>query len=252
MEKLSKRRRKRRAAKNALIALAIAAAAAAGAYFTWLLPKRGAEEQEPQQASILAAPSASPAPSPSPTPAVQLPSREVSLYTASLNINTREKTLSGRLLIDYVNTGTGTLYSLTVGLYPNAVSPGCMSITALGLNGQRAYYTLSDSGDAITLPLLNELEKGESCLIYFEFDIDLNMGYGEGLKLVSPLPLVAEDEGMISAEPPEYAAPSQYRVRLFGDTLLIVDTTLEQKPAHSGYLFTAERAIRVDMGVRRG
>ena len=252
MEKLSRRRRKRRAAKNALIALAIAAAVAAGAYFTWVFPKRSANEAapEPGQESILAAPS--PSPSPSPTPKIELPVRDASLYTASLNISTRERSLSGRLLIDYVNTGIETLYSLTVGLYPNAVSPGCMKINALALNGQRAYYTLSDSGDTVTLPLLNELETGESCLVYFEFDIDLSMGYGDGLSLISPLPLIAEDEGMISAEPPEYAAPSQYRVRLFGDTLLIVDTTFEQKPAHSGYMFTAERAIRLDMGVRRG
>ena len=94
-----------------------------------------------------------------------------------------------------------------------------MEVTGVALNGEMAYYTLD--GPVLTLPLLNELDPGQSCRIYIRFSIDLTMGYGNGLDLICPLPLVAEDRDMLE-EPgaPEYGAPAEYRVRLYGDTLL--------------------------------
>lgn len=110
------------------------------------------------------------------------------------------------MLIDYVSRQVETVYSLDIGLYPNAVAPGCMEVTGVALNGEMAYYTLD--GPVLTLPLLNELDPGQSCRIYIRFSIDLTMGYGNGLDLICPLPLVAEDRDMLE-EPgaPEYGAP---------------------------------------------
>ena len=55
---------------------------------------------------------------------------------------------------------------------------------------------------------------------------------------------MAEDRDMLE-EPgaPEYGAPAEYRVRLYGDTLLVTETSFEQLEASTGYMFGAEKAV---------
>ena len=120
-------------------------------------------------------------------------------------------------------------------------------------NQAMSLYPARPLCEQLLQPLLNELDPGQSCRIYIRFSIDLTMGYGNGLDLICPLPLVAEDRDMLE-EPgaPEYGAPAEYRVRLYGDTLLITETSFEQLEASTGYMFGAEKAVRFDVKVKRG
>ena len=41
-------------------------------------------------------------------------------------------------------------------------------------------------------------------------------------------------------------------MRLYGDTLLVTETSFEQLEASTGYMFGAEKAVRFDVKVKRG
>lgn len=248
MENTARQKRKRRALKRGVLIAAGALALLALCLVLWTRLGIAPPEEEPAAAEP-AIPDL--APEPTPAPAAAPVSRADSLYVASLSIDTKGRRAEGQVLIDYVSRQTETIYSLDIGLYPNAVAPGCMEITGAALNGETAYYTLE--GHVLTLPLLNELEPGQSCRVYLRFDIDLSGDYGNDLELVCPLPLVAEDRDMME-EPgaPEYGAPAEYRVRLYGDTLLVTETSFEQLEAPTGYMFGAKKAARFDIKIKRG
>ena len=253
MENKAKRKRKKRALRRGVLITAGVLAFLAACCLVWTrlgaIPRRDrAEDTLPAATPVI--PDITPAPSAA-APAITQVSRADSLYTASLHIDTRDRRAEGQVLIDYVSRRVETVYSLDIGLYPNAVAAGCMEVTGVALNGEMAYYTLD--GAVLTLPLLNELDPGQSCRIYIKFSIDLTKDYGNDMSLVCPLPLVAEDRDMLK-EPgaPEYGAPAEYRVRLYGDTLLLTETSFEQLEAPTGYMFGAEKAIRFDIKIKRG
>lgn len=254
MENTAKRKRKKRALRRGILITAGVLAFLALCYLVWTglgaIPLKGEAENNSSAAEPLI-PDLTPEPAAAPTPDIAPAGRTDSLYAASLYIDTKGRRAEGQVLIDYVSRQVETVYSLDIGLYPNAVAPGCMEVTDVALNGEMAYYTLD--GPVLTLPLLNELDPGQSCRIYIRFSIDLTMGYGNGLDLICPLPLVAEDRDMLE-EPgaPEYGAPAEYRVRLYGDTMLITETSFEQLEASTGYMFGAEKAVRFDVKVKRG
>lgn len=253
MENTAKRKRKKRALRRGILIAAGVAAFLAACCLVWTklgaMPQENGEEDASAGATPVI-PDITPAPSASP-PAAAQHSRDGSLYIASLYIDTKEKRAEGQVLIDYVSRRAETVYSLDIGLYPNAVAAGCMEVTGVALNGETAYYTLD--GAALTLPLLNELDPGQSCRIYIKFSIDLTKGYGKDMDLICPLPLIAEDSDMLE-EPgaPEYGAPAEYRVRLYGDTLLLTETSFGQLEAPTGYMFGADKAIRFDIKIKRG
>ena len=240
MENTAKRKRKKRALKRGILITAGVLAFLALCYLVWTglgaIPLKGEAENTSAAAEPII-PDLTPEPAAAPTPDIAPAGRTDSLYAASLYIDTKGRRAEGQVLIDYVSRQVETVYSLDIGLYPNAVAPGCMEVTGVALNGEMAYYTLD--GPVLTLPLLNELDPGQSCRIYIRFSIDL--------------PLVAEDRDMLE-EPgaPEYGAPAEYRVRLYGDTLLITETSFEQLEASTGYMFGAEKAVRFDVKVKRG
>ena len=253
MESKARRKRKKRALRRGIFITAGALAFLAACCLVWtklgVMPHKDRAEDTSAAATPII-PDITPAPSAA-APAITQVSRADSLYIASLNLDTKGKRAEGQVLIDYVSRRTETVYSLDIGLYPNAVAAGCMEVTGVALNGETAYYTLD--GAVLTLPLLNELDPGQSCRIYIKFSIDLTKGYGNDMSLVCPLPLVAEDRDMLK-EPgaPEYGAPAEYRVRLYGDTLLLTETSFEQLEAPTGYMFGAEKAIRFDIKIKRG
>ena len=255
MENKARRKRKRRALRRGILTAAGILAMLAACYIVWeglgAIPRKEKGGAVPSAAPVI--PSLTPAPTAAPTPAIAPAVRADSLYVASINADTKGKSVKGRVLIDYVSRRADTVYALDIGLYPNAVAPGCMEIESVALNGETAYYTLEQGGAALTLPLLNELSPGQSCRIYIKFSIDLTKGYGGDLNLICPLPLIAEERDMMEGVgAPEYGAPAEYRVRLYGDTLLVTETPFERLEAQSGYMFGADKAIRFDIKITRG
>ena len=182
MENTAKRKRKKRALKRGILITAGVLAFLALCYLVWTglgaIPLKGEAENTSSAAEPLI-PDLTPEPAAAPTPDIAPAGRTDSLYAASLYIDTKGRRAEGQVLIDYVSRQVETVYSLDIGLYPNAVAPGCMEVTGVALNGEMAYYTLD--GPVLTLPLLNELDPGQSCRIYIRFSIDLTMGYGLSL-----------------------------------------------------------------------
>ena len=167
MENTAKRKRKKRALKRGILITAGVLAFLALCYLVWTglgaIPLKGEAENTSSAAEPLI-PDLTPEPAAAPTPDIAPAGRTDSLYAASLYIDTKGKRAEGQVLIDYVSRQVETVYSLDIGLYPNAVAPGCMEVTGVALNGEMAYYTLD--GPVLTLPLLNELDPGQSCRIY--------------------------------------------------------------------------------------
>lgn len=123
---------------------------------------------------------------------------ERNLYEAVLRIDPQTGTLKGQLRLHYLNNTEDTLHELKLWLYPNALaaaaeaeaqaspapspSPAvtgtpaptathCLTLTDLTLNGETAYYTLSEDGALLSIPLSADLLPGEQATLYLSYSI---------------------------------------------------------------------------------
>ena len=142
MENTAKRKRKKRALKRGILITAGVLAFLALCYLVWTglgaIPLKGEAENTSSAAEPLI-PDLTPEPAAAPTPDIAPAGRTDSLYAASLYIDTKGRRAEGQVLIDYVSRQVETVYSLDIGLYPNAVAPGCMEVTGVALTGEMAY-----------------------------------------------------------------------------------------------------------------
>lgn len=155
--------------------LPVLATVAFGLALFFILGNRGGSEEQPAAQTPLPTTMAAPAePSPAPTAAVRTSPLTRSLYKARLDLNWESRTLFGTLELHYLNTSPDTLYAIRLHLYPNTMSPGCMSIDSVALNSYVNYSTVTgEAGDILNVPLINELRTGEACLLFIQFTITI-------------------------------------------------------------------------------
>ncbi len=214
-----------------------------------------AETRNPWGKPVVETPEPTPEPDWAPEPAASAqPPRTESLYEAALSIVPYNATVSGRLRLTYVNTTPDVLYALKLHLHANDVSPGCLSLSTVSVNGERAYYALSgENGSILTVPLPLEIAPGESAELYLGFTIAVpNTGsrFGvndAGLMLGNFLPVMAVYEnGAWRTDPYTdqgdafYSETADYRVAVtFPKTHVLAHTgsTLEQTENYYEYTY---------------
>lgn len=201
----------------------------------------------PQASPANTAP-ASPSSTPGATPAAPKTGKPAALpqisYSAALQLAPSYDRFYGKMSVDYVNTTGDTLYELVFHLYPNAYakadgpgaaeaqqsygkifSKGQTIISSVSLNGDLAYFTVSDDGMLLTVPFVKELQPGEKAAVFIEFAVDVptrNGRFGKtqlGYQLGNFLPILAvyQDGSWMSGAytpigDPFYSETADYKV----------------------------------------
>ena len=206
--------------------LPVLAAVASGLALFFIFWNRGGSEEQPATQTPFPTVTATPAvAAPAPTAAVHTSPLTRSLYKAQLNLDWENHTLLGTLELHYLNTSPDTLYAIRLHLYPNTVSPGCMTIDSIALNSYLNYYTVTgEKGDILSVPLINELRTGEACCLFIRFTIAIPESAGFGFAdsktalLPCPFPIAAcyENDWVLDATSTDlnYAPVADFRVIL--------------------------------------
>lgn len=192
-----------------------------------------------------ASPAASPAASPNPNVPLAKPVNAPNTrYELAAELHPSYDRLYAKLRVLYQNTTPDTLYELVFHLYPNAYqnedSPGAQEsggkrdfdagrviVSAVSLNDEIAYFTVSDDGMLLQIPLVKELLPGENAEVFIEFAVDVperdaRLGKTElGYQLGNFLPILAVyQDGDWVADPyaslgdPYYSEVADYAVAL--------------------------------------
>jgi len=213
------------------------------------LPAPAAATPSAPASSSAPSASVSPAPAATPVPAAKtgkpahLPKTS---YSAALELAPSYDRFYGKMQVNYVNTTDDTLYELVFHLYPNAYyrpdgpgaaetqksygrlfSKGQTIISSVSLDGQLAYFTVSDDGMLLRVPFIKELAPGESAELFIEFAVDVptrNGRFGKtelGYQLGNFLPILAvyQDGGWVTAPytpigDPFYSETADYKIAL--------------------------------------
>lgn len=204
-------------------------------------------------ASIAVSPPAAPQTTPPATPAVtQDPNTPLgkplnapnTRYELAAELHPSYDRLYAKLRVLYQNTTPDTLYELVFHLYPNAYAsadgPGTQEaggkrnfdagriiVSAVSLNGEIAYFTVSEDGMLLHVPLVKELLPSENAEVYIEFAVDVperdaRLGKTElGYQLGNFLPILAvyQDGAWVadsyaSLGDPYYSETADYAIAL--------------------------------------
>ncbi len=209
----------------------------------------------PDTPALPASPAVSPSglPAASPTPAASpvadaKPGKPLNApntrYELAAELHPSYDRLYAKLRVLYQNTTPDTLYELVFHLYPNAYAstdaPGAQEaggkrnfdagkviVSAVSLNGEIAYFNISDDGMLLYVPFVKELLPGESAEVFIEFAVDVperdaRLGKTElGYQLGNFLPILAVyQDGDWVADPyasrgdPYYSEAADYAVAL--------------------------------------
>ncbi len=207
-------RRKRRIRFIAVsIAAAVLLAAAAYAYFGTELFRPASPSFTPEPTPNWDAPVPTPgetSPAPEETPPVSPSPDETeasvrepltrSLYEVALTVfaNEQQPYLKGSMRLTYVNDSKDTLYEVKLRLYPNDVSPGCMSVSDVACEDEAAFYTLEgENKSLLNIRLTDEVAPGGMAEVFLNFNIALvrtgnRFGVNStGIMLGNALPIAA-------------------------------------------------------------
>ncbi len=165
-------------------------------------------------------------------------------YELAAELRPSHDRLYAKLRVEYQNVTPDTLYELMFHLYPNAFAdangPGAkergyhggfdagrMIVSAVSLDGELAYFTVSDDGMLLHVPFVKELAPGESTQVFIEFVVDVptrdaRFGRTElGFQLGNFLPMLAvyQDgawvmDGYQTIGDPYYSEAADYAVAL--------------------------------------
>ncbi len=184
-----------------IAALAQAAASA--------LPEKEAVQSEAPvvtaaQAAAAPAKTATPTEAPAETPQP----KKRTQYTVRLEMEPDEGVVNGEMRIDFVNNTSFTLYELVLRLWPNAVEKGCMKITGVTQDEADAFYTLSDDGTTLYVPVSRDLTPCAEASIFLTFQIQTPERAGRfgktdlGVMLGNALPILAVvEDGVWRVDP---------------------------------------------------
>ena len=255
--------RKKRQIRTVLITSAVLLAAVAAVFF-FLRPFEDAPSPVTPSASFTptqsAAASASPAslpqsgegnPAASQEPQATQPPFEtnLSLYEASLTVDTEQNLLFGKLRLTYVNPYPDSLFTVVLNLFPNAVSPKCLTLETVTVSGLDSDYALDENGTHLTLPLTRELKTGESTEIYISYAVRVpktNDRFGTGknrLMFGNAIPVAAVYENgswrmdeYISTGDSFYSEAANYRVLIAAPQNYTVSSTgsVEEQRTQNG------------------
>lgn len=178
-------------------------------------------------------------------------------YTIEVELNTEEKTYSGKQWINYVNNTGVELSEIFIHLYPNAFKtkatapffaesikmtypdgfkPGFIDIENLKVDKRKVDYDIGGEGDTVLhIELKSPLKPGEKTEIYLEYEVQLppaqdRFGYGENtFNLGNWYPIVCVyDEDGWNTDPyyilgdPFYSDTSNYKVRIIAPKDIII------------------------------
>lgn len=255
--------RKKRQLRALLIAAAVLLAAVAAIFF-FLRPFEGTPSPSAPSASLTPTQSAAVDTSPYSSPqsgenspaASQEPQNTqapletgLSLYEASLTVDAEQSLLLGKLRLTYVNPYPDSLFEVVLNLFPNAVSPKCLTLETVTVAGLDADYTLDENGTHLTLPLTRELKTGESTEIYISYAVQVpktNDRFGTGksrLMFGNAIPIAAVYENgawrideYINEGDSFYSEAADYRVLIAAPQNYTISCTgsVEEQRTQSG------------------
>lgn len=178
-------------------------------------------------------------------------------YRIEVELDTKEKTYSGKQWINYVNNTGGELSEIFVHLYPNAFKtketapffgdalemtypddfkPGFIDIDNLEVDKRKIDYDIGGEGDTVLhIKLKSPLKAGKKTEIYLEYEVQLppaqdRFGYGENtFNLGNWYPIVCVyDEDGWNTDPyyrlgdPFYSDTSNYKVKIIAPKDIII------------------------------
>ena len=207
----------------------------------------------PTQAAPTPTLPATPAPSETPVQGEAVPAgagRPLSApntsYALAMELRPSHDRLYAMLRVEYENVTGDTLFELPFHLHPNAYqnasapgnneasnsykggfNRGDVIVSSVSLNGELAYFKVSDDGMLLTVPFVKELLPGERAEVAIEFVVDVperNGRFGRtelGYQLGNFLPILAvyQDGGWVTDTyapigDPYYSEVADYRVAL--------------------------------------
>ncbi len=165
-------------------------------------------------------------------------------YALAMELRPSHNRLYAMLRVEYENVTGDTLYELPFHLHPNAYQNasapgngeasdsysgnfdvGDVIVSSVSLNGDLAYFKISDDGMLLTVPFIKELLPGERAEVAIEFVVDVPERDGRfgrtelGYQLGNFLPILAvyQDGGWITdgyapIGDPYYSEVADYRV----------------------------------------
>ncbi len=164
-------------------------------------------------------------------------------YALAMELKPSHDRLYAMLRVEYENVTKDTLYELPFHLHPNAYQSasapggeasdgykngfdkGDIIVSSVSLNGELAYFTVSDDGMLLTVPFIKELLPGERAEVAIEFVVDVPERDGRfgrtelGYQLGNFLPILAvyQDgkwmtDGYAPIGDPYYSEVADYRV----------------------------------------
>ncbi|MDO5112686.1 MAG: M1 family metallopeptidase [Clostridia bacterium] len=118
-------------------------------------------------------------------------------YTVRLEMEPEKGVVEGEMRVDFVNNTSATLYELVLRLWPNAVEKGCMKIGSVTQDEADTFYTLSDDGTTLFVPVNHDLVPGGEASVFLTFRMTVPERTGRfgkndlGVMLGNALPILA-------------------------------------------------------------